>query len=132
MAKKDDKVESAASLKLKEAEKALEKRQKTKAAVSKSGGKQPFVLGKFWKDFRADTKKVIWPDFKTIMRNTGIVLVMVAIVGAAVYLIDLGMTEALIQLHNLAEKVNPTPEATLPPTSTAAPALALLLPGIFG
>ncbi|MDR3344665.1 MAG: preprotein translocase subunit SecE [Oscillospiraceae bacterium] len=120
MAKKE---ESAASQRLKEAERQLQQRQ-----AQKVKGKKPFVLGKFVKDFRADIKKIIWPDSKTVLKNTGIVLLMVAIVGAAVYLIDLGMVEALKSLHTLAEKVNP--EVTAAPTTE--PLAGLLLPWFFG
>ncbi|MDR1806173.1 MAG: preprotein translocase subunit SecE [Clostridium sp.] len=121
MAKKE---ESAASQRLKEAEKQLQQRQARKAK-----GKNPFVLGKFIKDFRADTKKIIWPDLRTVLKNTGIVLLMVAIVGAAVALIDLGMVDLLKLLHGLAQRVNPTETTT---TTTTTEAAALLLPWFLG
>ncbi|MDR1408819.1 MAG: preprotein translocase subunit SecE [Oscillospiraceae bacterium] len=114
------KEESAASQRLKEAEKQLQQRQARKAK-----GKKAFAFGKFAKDFRADIKKIIWPDFKTVLKNTGIVLLMVAIVGVAVYLIDLGMVEVLKGLHNWAEQVNPSVTTTAPTTTASAAAILL-------
>ena len=32
---------------------------------------------KFFKDIKGETKKVVWPDKKQIVNNTGIVIVMV-------------------------------------------------------
>jgi len=121
---KKEKDASAASQRIKDAERMVQQRQAQRA----KGGKKPFAIGKFIKDFRGDIKKIIWPDFKTVVKNTGIVLLVVAVVGVAVYAIDRGMLFVLGQLYNLAEKVNPTPEVTVP--STTAP-LGLLMPWSF-
>ena len=61
-------------------------KSKAKAAKPKNPNGnifQRFVKGfkKFWKDFRGEIKKITWPGAKTVLKNTGVVLVSVAVVG---------------------------------------------------
>ena len=48
----------------------------------------------FWKDFKAELKKVIWPTKSQIVNNTIIVLIIVVIVTAICFVLDLAF-EAL-------------------------------------
>lgn len=48
----------------------------------------------FWKDFKAELKKVIWPTRSGVINNTIIVIVIVAIVTALCFVLDLAF-EAL-------------------------------------
>ena len=48
----------------------------------------------FWKDFKAELKKVIWPTRSQVVNNTVIVLVIVIIVTALCFVLDLAF-EAL-------------------------------------
>jgi len=48
----------------------------------------------FWKDFKAELKKVIWPTRSQVIKNTMIVLVIVVIVTAICFVLDLAF-EAL-------------------------------------
>ena len=48
----------------------------------------------FWKDFKAELKKVIWPTKSQVVNNTIIVVVIVLIVTAIVFVLDLAF-EAL-------------------------------------
>ena len=43
---------------------------------------------RFWKDFRAELKKVIWPTRSQVVNNTVIVLVIVVIVTALCFVLD--------------------------------------------
>ena len=43
---------------------------------------------RFWKDFRAELKKVIWPTRSQVVNNTIIVLVIVLIVTALCFVLD--------------------------------------------
>ena len=43
----------------------------------------------FWKDFKAELKKVIWPSKSQVINNTVIVIVIVAIVTAICFVLDL-------------------------------------------
>lgn len=48
----------------------------------------------FWKDFKAELKKVIWPTKSQVINNTIIVIAIVIIVTAIVFILDLAF-EAL-------------------------------------
>jgi len=48
----------------------------------------------FWKDFKAELKKVIWPTKSQVINNTVIVLIIVAIVTITCFVLDLAF-EAL-------------------------------------
>ena len=48
----------------------------------------------FWKDFKAELKKVNWPTRSQVINNTVVVLVIVAIVTALCFVLDLAF-EAL-------------------------------------
>ncbi len=48
----------------------------------------------FWKDFKAELKKVIWPTRSQVVNNTIIVIAIVIIVTAIVFVLDLAF-EAL-------------------------------------
>lgn len=56
------------------------------------------AIAKFFKDFRGTAKKIVWPDLKTVLRNTGIVLVVVGFLGLSVFAIDwvVGNSSSLI------------------------------------
>lgn len=54
------------------------------------------VIG-FLKDYKSEIKKIVWPGFKEVLKNTAIVLVMCLIVGAFIWLLDLGIGK-LIEL----------------------------------
>ncbi len=43
----------------------------------------------FWKDFKAELKKVIWPTRSQVVNNTIIVVAIVLIVTAIVFVLDL-------------------------------------------
>lgn len=45
-------------------------------------------LGKWFRDLRAEAKKVIWPTRKQVVNNTIVVIVIVIIVGAVVAGLD--------------------------------------------
>lgn len=48
------------------------------------------VIG-FLKDYKSEIKKIVWPGVKDVAKNTLIVLVMCLIVGAFIWLLDLGI-----------------------------------------
>ncbi|MDR1463998.1 MAG: preprotein translocase subunit SecE [Oscillospiraceae bacterium] len=112
MAKRE---ESEAAKKVAKAEKAdggaPKKERKEGPGAFQRGGKA-FV--KFWKDFRGECKKIVWPDFKTVMKNTGIVLLTVLFIGIMVWVVDIGLTQGIRGLKALANKYAVTD--VLPPT----------------
>lgn len=46
---------------------------------------------KFFRDYRGEIKKIYWPGPKMVIKNTVIVLIMCVIVGAIIWLFDLGL-----------------------------------------
>ncbi len=45
----------------------------------------------FFRDYKSEVKKIVWPSFKDVVKNTGIVLIMCAVVGALIWLVDFGL-----------------------------------------
>lgn len=63
--------------------------------VLASKGTRVSIFGKivrFLKDYKGELKKVVWPNFRTVAKNTVVVLVMCAIVGAFIWLVDWGLS----------------------------------------
>jgi len=110
---KDFDAQAEAKKKLKQAEKAGTgaKKDKSEKADSK---KKSVKLRRYLKDFRGELKKIVWPDIKTVLKNTGIVLVTTVIIGVPVWILDYGLSEGVLGLKKLAqgsktEAVVPTP-----------------------
>ena len=97
----------AAKKKLKEAEKAGAGAKGGKAAAAKAekDPKKKKKAKRLWKDFRGEIKKIVWPDFKTVMKNTGIVLVTVVIIGAMVWILDYILSGSVRGLKTIAQGV---------------------------
>lgn len=53
------------------------------------------AIKKFFKDFKGTCKKVIWPDRKTVLRNTLIVFVTVIVVGAGIWIVDFAFSRGI-------------------------------------
>ena len=43
----------------------------------------------FFKGVKGEFKKIIWPNFKTTTKNTGVVVAYVVIIGVLVFVLDL-------------------------------------------
>lgn len=86
------------------------------AKVDKKAGKvtdikekkqNPFVriakgTKSFFKNFKGDIKKIVWPDSKTVLKNTAVVLVIVLAVGVVIFGFDFVLTKILDAVKNLA------------------------------
>ncbi len=62
--------------------------------VMQSKGAKRTILKRviaFFKDYKSEVKKIVWPTFKDVMKNTLIVLIMCLLVGAFIWLLDLGL-----------------------------------------
>jgi len=44
--------------------------------------------GKWFREMRSELKKVVWPDGKTTMKNTGTVLAVSIAIGAVIWIFD--------------------------------------------
>ena len=62
--------------------------------VMQSKGEKRTILKRviaFLKDYKSEVKKIVWPGVHDVVKNTIIVLIMCLIVGAFIWLIDLGL-----------------------------------------
>ncbi len=45
-------------------------------------------IGKFFKDLKAEIKKVIWPTRKQLVNNTSVVIICILVVGIGIWILD--------------------------------------------
>ena len=89
----------------------IEAAEKVKAKKQKSDKPNIFVrawsaIVRFFKDLRGETKKIIWPDGKTVLKSTGVVLAVVAVFTVVIWLIDMGLSRSIDWLSDAARNVN--------------------------
>lgn len=100
----------------KKAKKAEEKAAKKadKKSDNKKSKKNPFKsIAGFFKSVRSEGKKVVWPTGKEVWKNTVVVLVVILILGVAIYIVDFGLSQGLKGIKKLAEnKTQATEEAS--------------------
>lgn len=61
-------------------------------------GKKPTIMKrviKFLRDYKSEAKKIVWPGFKDVVKNTVIVLIMCVVVGAFIWVLDWGLAQLL-------------------------------------
>lgn len=65
--------------------------KKPASSGKKSGG---FFagIGKFFREYRSELKKISWPTFAEVVKNTVITLVMVLILGILIWFVDWGIS----------------------------------------
>lgn len=55
----------------------------------------PKRIIRFFRDYKSEIKKIVWPGWKEVVKNTVIVLIMCLIVGAFIWLVDFGLGKLL-------------------------------------
>ena len=64
-----------------------------------SGSKDKLTIPKkvvrFLRDYKSETKKIVWPGFHEVVKNTIVVLIMCLIVGGFIWIVDFGLGELL-------------------------------------
>jgi len=130
MAKKDngsgsfeEQQKLEAKKKLKEAQKQPRAKKEKKAKPEKK--KRRF--GRWFKDFRGETKKITWPDFKSVMKGTGVVLVCIIVVGSLVWIVDFALTNSIALARDAA--VGDQTTTTAPPRDDLPGFEAPTIPG---
>ncbi len=58
-------------------------------------------IARFLRDYKSETKKIVWPGFKDVVKNTIIVLIMCAFIGIFIWLVDFGLGSLLQALLKL-------------------------------
>ena len=72
----------------------------TKSAKPKKEKKKGKTAG-FWKGFKSELKKIVWPTWKQVLKNAGIVIVIVGICAVAIGALDVAFRagfDALVDL----------------------------------
>ena len=105
---KDAKVEKAVkpSKEEKAAKKAARKVAKEAAKnAAKKEGKEKLgffaKIAKFFRDYKSEFKKLVWPTRQQLVKNSAVVLVSVIVCGAALALLDFGLNKGVQGLYNL-------------------------------
>ena len=58
---------------------------------NKGEGKNPVIpakVSKYVRDTKGEFKKIVWPNFPTVLKNTGVVLAMCAVTAVVIILVD--------------------------------------------
>jgi preprotein translocase subunit SecE len=65
--------------------------------MASHGAKKTIIkrLFAFLREYKSEVRKVTWPDFKSVLKNTLVVLVMCVVVGVFIWLIDWGLSQLL-------------------------------------
>lgn len=103
--------EALKAQKLAEKEALKAKKERIKQSKPKKEGniftRMAKAIAKFFKDFKGTCKKVIWPDRKTVLKNTLIVLVTVVIVGVGIWIADFAFSKGIRGVQDaIAESVS--------------------------
>lgn len=64
---------------------------------------------KFWKDYNAEFKKLVWPTKQQLIRNSSVVIITIIVAGALLALLDLGFSKGFKELKDLIEYIWPAP-----------------------
>ena len=68
-----------------------------KPAKEKNTGK----LKEAWRGFKSETKKIVWPSWKQVFKNTGVVLVIVIACAIVIGALDYAFSEGISALASL-------------------------------
>ncbi len=115
----------SAAEKVAAAEKSKENKPAKEGNAFSRAGK---AIKKFFKDLKGEIKKIVWPDGKTVVKSTLVVLVAVAICGIAIFGVDQLLALALQGLKAIAQKLAENKEAA---DTTATNVAAMISNGSF-
>ena len=68
------------------------------------------AIAKFFKDLRGETKKIVWPGRKMVIKSTGVVLAAILVVGAGIWILDFALSGAITALGKAAENTTEVTE----------------------
>ena len=63
--------------------------------------KKPSKVKGAWKGFKSELKKIVWPTWKQVLKNTGIVAVIVVVCTVAIAGLDIAFREGFDALVGL-------------------------------
>ena len=60
-------------------------------------------ISKFFRDSRSEIKKIVWPTPQAVLKNTGVVLVTIIIIGLFIFALDTVLMNLLGLIMNIAK-----------------------------
>lgn len=63
--------------------------------------KKQSKITKFFKDYKSEFKKIVWPSKEDTLRMSVVVIVAIVVASVAIFLLDLGFSNAFAALGNL-------------------------------
>ena len=77
--------------------------------IAESAGKTPKPekekkkgrLKNVWRGFKSEVKKIVWPTWKQVLKNTAVVLAVVIVCAVAIGLLDYAFSQGIIALTKL-------------------------------
>ena len=78
-----------------------DKKAKDKDPKKKKDAKKSGRVRKWFKDLKAELKKVTWPSLKSVVKNVGVVIACVLVVGVCIWAFDWlarAVVDALLQI----------------------------------
>ena len=54
-----------------------------------------------WRGFKSEVKKIVWPTWKQVLKNTGVVLVIVVICAIMLFALDYAFSHGIMALTDL-------------------------------
>ncbi len=76
-------------------EKSEKKADKSGKPAKKKGPGLGSRMAKYFRDLKGEFKKVIWPTFPTVARNTGVTLIVCAIMAVLICVVDFGLYQLI-------------------------------------
>lgn len=61
----------------------------------------PKKVVRFFRDYKSEIKKIVWPGYKDVLKNTVVVLVMCLLVGILIWAADFGLGKLLELILNI-------------------------------
>ena len=52
-------------------------------------------IGRFFRECKSEIKKIVWPTPKAVFKNTGVVLIVIIIIGLFIFGLDTGLLNLL-------------------------------------
>jgi|GEM_PF-2446547 len=80
-----------------------DKSEKDKADKDKGGKKAAKAVKNFFKDLKSETKKIVWNSKEDTIKSTGVVLLVVFLVGIGIWIVDFGLTSLREFLYELSK-----------------------------
>ena len=61
-------------------------------------------IGESWRGFKSEVKKIVWPSWKQVLKNTAVVLVVVAVCMLMIAALDYAFSHGIMALTDLFAK----------------------------